>query len=164
MHGKILRFAQDDGCAIMAPAGRIPLALMMLLVTLVTAAYWIVWYLVPGGQGLLATLPGDPGYIRFENAFLVADAWMALASLLAAIALLRGRPAAVPWLWMAGSAGLYLAGMDILFDVQNGVYSGIHGVSPRLEAAWTEIAVNAGTVGFSLWAIGWAARHRSWSG
>src|SRR5436190_1118521 len=64
------------------------LAWSLFVVTAITAIYWIVWYLVPGGQQDLSVLPNDVAHVRFENAFVLADAWMAFAALMAGIRLL----------------------------------------------------------------------------
>jgi len=130
------------------------LAWTLFLVTVITALYWIVWYLFPNGEELLSVLPGDPAHKRFEDAFLVADTWMAFASLMAGVGLLKSSPRAIGWLYMAGSAGLYLAGMDILYDVQNGIYL----LSEHRDAVVTEALINLGTLGFSFWAISRARR------
>lgn len=134
------------------------LAWTLLVVAAVTALYWIVWYLVPGGQQDLSVLPNDVAHERFENAFLLADAWMAFAALMAGIRLLTNPKRATGWLYMAGSAGLYLAGMDVLYDLQNGVYQ-LWALPARRGAVATEMLINLGTVVFSVWAI--ARAHRS---
>ena len=140
-----------------ASAGDIALAIVLFGVTVITAVYWVVWYLVPGGEQMLSVLPGDAAHKRFEDAFLAADAWMAIASLIAGLRLLRAPARAAGWLYMAGSAGLYLAGMDILYDVQNGIY-GLAANPEQRSAVITEIVINVGTVLFSVVAIARARR------
>ena len=69
------------------------------------------------------------------RAFPLADAWLGLACLFALVCLRRGLPAAHFWLVCAGSAGLYLFGMDFLYDVENGIFtSGGSSVESRLTA------------------------------
>jgi hypothetical protein len=128
------------------------LAWTLFVVAAITALYWIVWYLVPGGENSLAVLPNDVAHKRFEDAFLVADTWMAFAALMAGIRLLTAPARAIGWLYMAGSAGLYLASMDILYDFQNGIYL-LWQLPARRAAVTTEILINIGTLAFSLWAI-----------
>lgn len=133
------------------------LAAGLFVVALITAAYWVTWYLVPGGEVMLSVLPDDPAHKRFEDAFLVADAWMALAAVIAALRLLSGSAAAAAWLYMAGSAAIYLAGMDILYDVQNGIY-GLAALPEHRDAVVTEAVINAGTLIFAALAIGRARK------
>jgi hypothetical protein len=133
-------------------AGDTALAVFLLSVTAITVAYWIVWYLVPGGEQMLSVLPGDAAHKRFEDAFLAADLWMAFAAAVAALRLLTDATRASAWLYMAGSAGLYLAGMDILYDVQNGIY-GLASNPAQKDAVVTEMVINAGTLLFSILSI-----------
>jgi hypothetical protein len=130
----------------------VALAVNLFIVAAITCLYWTVWYLVPDGETMLSVLPGDPAHKRFEDAFLVADLWMAFACVMGALRLLGTPSRAVGWLYMAGSAGLYLAGMDILYDVQNNIYA-MFADPARREAVVTESLINLGTIGFSLWAI-----------
>lgn len=132
------------------------LAIGLFIVMIITAAYWIVWYLVPGGEVMLSVLPGDAAHKRFEDAFLVADAWMAFAATIAGLRLWSDAPASA-WLYMAGSAAIYLAGMDILYDVQNGIY-GLASMPEHRDAVVTEALINLGTLVFAALSI-WRARR-----
>ena len=138
--------------------GDVALAIFLLSVTVITAAYWIVWYMVPGGEQMLSVLPGDAAHSRFENAFLAADLWMAFAAAMAALRLLTDATRASAWLYMAGSAGLYLAGMDILYDLQNGIYTLVSNPAQQ-GAVVTEMVINAGTLLFSALALVRARRQ-----
>jgi hypothetical protein len=128
------------------------LAVGLFVVALITAAYWVIWYLVPGGETMLSVLPDDPAHKRFEDAFLVADTWMAFAAVVAAMRLLSGSAGASAWLYMAGSAAIYLASMDILYDVQNGIY-GLAAMPEHRDAVVTEAVINLGTLVFAALAI-----------
>jgi hypothetical protein len=133
------------------------LAVALFMVAAITAAYWVIWYLVPGGEAMLSVLPDDPAHKRFEDAFLIADAWMAFAAVIAALRLLSGAPGASAWLYMAGSAAIYLAGMDILYDVQNGIYA-LAALPEHRDAVVTEAVINAGTLVFAAFSIGRARK------
>jgi hypothetical protein len=87
--------------------------------SLATVAYWVVWFGV--NRSWLATVD-TPSYYTFENAFPAADGWLAVTAALGAIALQRRRATALLWMLLAGSAAVYLAGMDVLFDLENGIY------------------------------------------
>lgn len=121
------------------------------------AAYWTIWFLID--RSWLASLD-TPAYYAFENSFPLADAWLAFAAAAAAITVRANRPSAAFWLIAAGSAALYLAAMDVLFDLENAVYTG-----GDHTAAATELVINAGTLALGSWALvaGWrlsSARRR----
>jgi hypothetical protein len=111
--------------------------------------FWTLWFT---DRSLLAS-ESTRAYYEFENAFPLADAWLGVACLLAWISLTRRRPSALFWLICAGSAGLYLFGMDFLYDVENGIYAtGAGGV--------IEACINAVTLVFSVTILAWTWRHR----
>jgi hypothetical protein len=114
-------------------------------------AYWTAWY---AHRSLVASNTRS-AYYEFENAFPLADAWLALACAAAAIALSRRSPTALLWLLVGGGAGVYLFGMDALYDVENSIWwsSGAGGV--------LELVINAVTLVVSLWFLRWAWRHRA---
>ena len=62
-----------------------------------------------------------PAYVEFEQSFPLA-AWLALCLLCAATTLGRRQPAALLWLLAGGGAGLYLCGMDVLYDLEHGIW------------------------------------------
>jgi hypothetical protein len=113
-------------------------------------AYWALWALA---RPVVATSTRQ-GYVDFEQAFPVADAWLGLAVLLAVVAAHRRRPIALLWLLAAGGAGIYLFCMDVTWDLQHGTYgAGSGGV--------VELAVNLLTLGLSAWILRWAWRRRT---
>ena len=112
-------------------------------------AYWSLWFI---DRDTLAS-EHSSAYYEFENAFPLADAWLGLACLLALLALRRRRPSAHFWLVCSGSAGLYLFGMDFLYDVENGIFaSGGGGV--------IEACIVAITLVFSLTVLRYAWTRR----
>jgi hypothetical protein len=120
----------------------------------ITVAYWLVWFL--GNRAWLATLD-SPAYVVFENAFPAADGWMAVGFAAAAWTVRTRRPPAVFWLIASGSAAIYLGGMDVLFDLQNGVYA-----APDTGAVITEIAINLASFAIGAWALWFGWHHRRW--
>ena len=84
---------------------------------IVTALYWWI-YFTSGG----VRLTDERWYTAFEDAFPAADAWMALCMAGAGTGLLMNRVWAQPIGLMAASALIYLAAMDISFNVNNGLY------------------------------------------
>ena len=91
---------------------------LLLFAAALTTAYWVAWY----AHRPLVASSTDKAYESFENAFPVADAWLVLCCLLAVRALVRRAPSALRWLLCAGSAGYYLAGRDVLYDLENGIW------------------------------------------
>lgn len=127
---------------------------VLLFAVVAVTAYWGIWFF--GDRAWLASADTE-SYFVFENAFPAADGWMALAAALAAHALWRRREQAFLWLVAAGSASVYLAAMDVLFDLQNGIYRAPLG---DWGAVVTEILINVFSLGCGLWAIAFAWRHR----
>jgi hypothetical protein len=139
------------------PRGARALGFVALGVALLSVSYWVIWY--AGGRDLLASAH-TPKYFAFENAFPAADGWLALCALISGIQLLRGRSSAIYWLFLTAGCGLYLGLMDVLFDLENGIYLVPKGGDP--VAVGIEITINILTftlVSVSLW---WAWRNRSW--
>jgi hypothetical protein len=122
---------------------------------LATALYWFIWFGVD--RNLLATHQSE-AYFDFELAFPLADAWMAVTSLLGALALIRNRPSALLWSLLAGSASIFLALMGILYDLQHGTFSEAS-VNPAGSAI--EAAINVATLlgGIASISFGWSNRH-----
>ena len=111
--------------------------------------YWTLWFT---NRSAIASLDTE-AYYQFENAFPLADLWLGLACLLALVALQRRRPQALLWLIAAGGAGLYLGSMDLLYDVQHGIFS--HGFGGAFE-----LVIVLLTWLFSITVLTWSWRHR----
>lgn len=113
------------------------------------AAFWAIWWI---DRGLIAS-SSKPSYYAFEGAFALADGWLFVAVLAAAIQLSRRRASALLWLLAAGGAGLYLLGMDVLYDVQHGIYGNSRGGA-------IELPINVLTAAASVAVLWWSWRHR----
>lgn len=120
--------------------------------SIATVAYWVIWFGVD--RSWLATAD-TPAYYAFENAFPLSDAWMSVTGALAALALTRRRPDALLWMLLAGSATLFLGGMDVLFDLENGIY--VHGDPGNVAV---ELFINVGCLAGGAAVIRFAWRHR----
>lgn len=122
--------------------------------SIATLAYWVVWFGVD--RRWLATAD-TPEYYTFENAFPIADGWLAVTGAMGAVALQRRRAAALLWMLLAGSAALYLAGMDVLFDLENGIYRSEGG----LANVGVELFINVGCFagGVAILRFAWRYRH-----
>lgn len=128
-----------------AVAGALAAAVVVML------AYWLTWYF--GDRSLLASST-RPAYIEFENAFPLADAWLSTCALLGAEALWRGRRTALLWLLAGAGAGVYLAAMDVLYDLQHDIWTSGSGGA-------IELAINVITVVASVATLRWAWRRRT---
>ena len=92
---------------------------MLVVAIALDAAYWTVWF---ARRDWIAS-EHTQAYYDFENAFPLADLWLGVACVLALVALVRRRPSALLWLIAVGAAGLYLGSMDLLYDLENGIFA-----------------------------------------
>lgn len=138
------------------PRGERAVIAAMLVAFVLIVAYWAIWYGVD--RNLLASSHA-PTYYAFENAFPAADVWLALALLLAIAGIARRRPSAVLWTLLGGGAGIYLGCMDVLFDLENGIYA----IRPGADASapFIEGAINVITFTFGITIIIWMWRNRA---
>ena len=121
----------------------------LVVAVLIDVAYWGIWW---ADRRVIAS-EDSQGYYRFENAFPLADLWLGIACVLALVSMRRRRPEALFWLLCAGSAGVYLACMDLLYDLQNDIFlSGTGGV--------VEAVIVLLTVVFSISVLRWTWQHR----
>jgi hypothetical protein len=126
--------------------------------SLATLAYWVIWFGVD--RSWLAN--GDtPEYYAFENSFPLADGWMAVTGALGAVALQRRQASALLWMLLAGSAALFLAGMDVLFDLENGIYRASASAGGAANVA-VELFINVGCLVGGTAIIAFAWRHRAY--
>jgi hypothetical protein len=129
------------------------LSVLLTIGAAVTACYW--WSYFTGGDVMVSR---EPWYTAFESSFPVADGWMALCMLIAGIGLWSGRRWGAAFGLMAGSALLYLAAMDITFDVENKMYA----LARTNDAMKFEIFINATTVvlGIATLILSWRTLSR----
>jgi len=131
--------------------GRIAVILLLWVSAAVTVLYWVVFF-TSGAVHSTA----EECYLTFERAFPLADGWLTTLCLVAAEGLRRQREWAVLAGVAAGSALVYLGGMDVLYNLENGMYA-------RMNAAMAgEVAINlwSGTFGPFLIAYFWRQRRR----
>lgn len=112
-------------------------------------AFWATWFI---DRDLLASEHRSE-YVTFENAFPLADAWLAFCCLAAFRALLTRRPSALLWLVAAGSASAFLTGMDVLYDLTNGIYT-------RGGPAVLELVINVLTATLAVVTLTWGWTRR----
>lgn len=122
---------------------------MLVVAVVLDLVYWTLWF---ADRGSIASLHTH-AYYEFEDAFPLADLWLGIACVAALVTFVRRQPAALFWLLVAGAAGLYLGCMDLLYDLEHGVFA--KGGGGAFEAV-----IVALTWLFSLTALIWSWRHR----
>jgi glycerol uptake facilitator-like aquaporin len=121
------------------------LASAMLAAAALLVLYWPVWLL---DRTLLAA-DTRPAYYEFQSAFFLADVWLAVCLVAGARALTARRSSALLWLLAAGGAGGSLVALEVLYNLQHGVWF----ASGRgLTELARNLATGAGTVGLFTWA------------
>ncbi len=112
-------------------------------------AYWVLWW---SDRGLLASRT-TPAYFSFEDDFPLADGWLLGALLAATVQLRRRRSSALLWLIAAAGAGLYLLGMDVLYDLEHRIYASNSG-------GVIELLIDILVAGASVGVLWWSWRYR----
>lgn len=128
---------------------------LLLIGAAVTLFYW--WSYFSGGDVMVLRARW---YTAFESSFPVADAWMALCMAVAGIGFILQRRFAAPFGLMAGAALLYLAAMDVTFDVENSMYA----MAATNDAMKFEMFINITTVLLGLVTLSmswWAVSRRT---
>ncbi len=121
----------------------------LILAAALLVAYWVGWL---SDRSVIAT-SHTAGYFAFEQAFPLADIWLVAAISMAALQLSRRRPSALIWLEIVGGVGLYFCALNVLYDLQHGIYSdggGAIGIAINIFIAVSSIGVMA---------FGWRFRH-----
>lgn len=87
----------------------------------------------------------DEVYLAFENAFPLADAWMAICALLGAIGLWQRRGWGFLFGLLAASSAIFLGLMDMLFNLQQDIYA-MGGVETAIEITINVLTLGLGPV------------------
>ena len=120
------------------------LGVLLIVGAIVTGLYW--WSYFTGGDVIASH---ERWYTAFEASFPVADGWMALCMAAAGAGFVMKRFWAGPLGLMAGSALIYLAAMDITFNVENGMY----GLAAANDAMKFEVFINVTTLILGVWTL-----------
>jgi hypothetical protein len=125
--------------------GRRRVASALLAGATLLVLYWAAWVL---DRTLLAA-DTRPAYFEFEGAFFLADVWLATCLVAGARALTARRSSALLWLLAAGGAGGFLVAVDVLYNLQHGVwFASQRGLAELVR----NLATGAGTIGLFTWA------------
>lgn len=103
--------------------------------------YWADFY-IRGGVHVVE----DDWYLKFERAFPPADLWMAACAIVSAIGLLTDHSYGLPFALLTASSLIFLALMDITFNIQNGLYRLVR-TSSQMKF---ELLINIWTLGFGI--------------
>jgi ferric-dicitrate binding protein FerR (iron transport regulator) len=112
-------------------------------------AFWVLWWF---DRGLVASRT-TADYFRFEDDFALADGWLLGTVIAGAVQLWRRRASALLWLIAAGGAGLYLLGMDVLYDLEHRIYASNSG-------GVIELLIDTLVAGASVGVLWWSWRYR----
>ncbi len=93
------------------------LSALLIITAVFTIYYWIDFY-TKGGVHVVK----EDWYIKFEKAFPIADLWMAACSLIGAVGLLTGQAYGLLFSTLAAGSLIFLALMDITFNIENNLY------------------------------------------
>jgi hypothetical protein len=122
----------------------------LIVTSALVVTYWVLWL---ADRGIVAS-DHTAQYIAFEQSFPLADAWLLTALLVTCIQVSRRSPSALVWVFVAGGAGMYLCAMDVLYDLEHGIYAKGHGGA-------IELAINllTATSSIGIMAFGWRFRY-----
>jgi hypothetical protein len=132
----------------LAIRGRRVLAAVLLVEAACMVGYWTAWFVDPAA--LAASTSRE--YAAFEAAFPLPDAWVVACLVTTARCVLRSSPYAVFWALAGAGAGMFLALVDIAFDVRHGLWA--TGPEGWLEAAIVAVIL-ATSVTVGALGLGW---------
>ena len=110
------------------------LAVLLVVTAVGTTAYWLDFFF----RGTVHVVD-EEWYLRFERSFPVADAWMSIAALIAAIGLLTDSGYGRTWGLVAAGALVFLGLMDLTFNYQNALFK----LLPKSGEMWAEVVIIA---------------------
>lgn len=124
------------------------LSILLIITGVLMIYYWIEFFLRKGVQ-----VTQEDWYRKFQRAFPVANMWLAMCAFLGAIGLLTEQGYGLFFSMLAASSLIFLALMDITFNVQNKLYP-LVSTSNEMKL---ELAGNLGflAVGVILIAYSW---------
>jgi hypothetical protein len=86
-------------------------------------AYWVAWVAAP--TMIQARRPDAPDYqmyVCFQEAFPLADAWLAGAALVGVVGLYRRRDWGFLFMLLGFGAAIFLGLMDLLYDIEHSMF------------------------------------------
>jgi hypothetical protein len=122
------RYLRCDGKGrTMRDAGRTPQEVILIALgifaTVAVLLYWAAWFMVPGVvQSRTPSAPDHAIYVAFEQSFPLADSWLAIASIVGVIGLIRRRTWGFLFMLLAGGEAIFLGLMDLLYDLEHRMF------------------------------------------
>ena len=116
---------------------------------LLDIAYWSLWFTA---RDVVASETTE-SYYSFEQAFPLADLWLLALIVGGFVTVLRQQQAALFWLLVGGGAGVYLGCLDLLYDVEHGIFSSGSG-------GLIELGIVTATFVLSISLLRWSWRRR----
>lgn len=113
------------------------------LVGVLTIIFWILFLFVPNS----VQSSNERCYMVFQKSFIAADLWMSIAFFLSAYYLYHHNPVGVLWGIVAGGTFVFLGLMDILYNIENGMYKHIN------TGMFFEILINLVSIIFGAYTI-----------
>jgi len=126
-----------------------------ILIVVGVVLFWATWFLAP--ESIQARSPDAPDYqiyVSFEQAFILADCWIVISLLIGIVGLWRMRDWGFLFALLAGGGGIFLALMDLLYDLQHGMFV------PLTSEAATELIIVLLTLSLTPLSIYLLWRHR----
>ncbi len=85
--------------------------------------YWVTWFTAPEFvQSRTTDAPDYLIYLNFEQAFPLADGWLALAAIIGALGLRRMTDWGFVFALVASGAAIFLGLMDLLYDLEHTMF------------------------------------------
>ena len=119
----------------------VTLSALLIATALGVVYYWADFYL----RGAVNVVTED-WYIKFERAFPPADLWMSACAIIGAVGLLKGDTYGLLFALIAAASLIFLALMDITFNIQNSLYRLISSSSQMKF----EVFINVWTLGLGI--------------
>ena len=94
------------------------ISVLLIMTAIFLIYYWIDFFLRKGVQ-----VTQEEWYIKFQKAFPIADVWAAICALLGGVGLLTEQNFGLLFALLAASSIIFLALMDITFNVENKLYN-----------------------------------------
>jgi hypothetical protein len=108
-----------------------------------TIIFWILFFFVPGS----VQSTDEKCYMVFQKSFVAADLWMSVAFFLSAYFLYHHEAVGVMWGIVAGGTFVFLGLMDVLYNIENGMYKHIN------SGMFFEILINLVSIIFGSYTI-----------
>ncbi len=112
-----------------------------------TIIFWILFFFVPNS----VQSSNERCYMVFQRSFVAADLWMSIAFFLSAYYLYHHETAGILWGIVAGGTFVFLGLMDVLYNIENGMYKHIN------SGMFFEILINLVSLIFGGYTI-----HYTW--